>query len=85
MQATDTGRERVDELRAIMAGLDETSETSEHVDLAQSAYNALEDAIGALATLTLSESDKATRHEYMHVWTDVIILAGDLRRSAGIL
>ena len=89
MQATERSGQRVDELRQIMAGLDEPALTVESNlrtdELAERAYAAADELISALRELTMSETDEDQRREYMRTWTDAIVLSGDLRRAAGLL
>ena len=78
---------RIDELAEIMAGLDEpalTMSTAIQAESARVAYESIMAAVDTLEELTTGEPDRDKRRHYGAVWTDLIILAGDVRRTAGL-
>jgi hypothetical protein len=86
MQSEMTGR-RVDNLRRIMAGPPErlTIEAREDQErVAKDALDALDEFIDSMAALTSRESSEALRMEYGRIWSDAIIVSGDLRRASGL-
>lgn len=97
-EKTGQGQERIDELQAIMAGLEEPAltrpaESTQVHPIAQrimdraateAAYEAINEFVAAMEKLTTREQDDKTREHFAGIWTDAIVLAGDLRRTAGL-